>query len=481
MIEIVGLGPGDESMLTDEAKNVLMHASVLMLRTERHPTVDWLNKQKIPYQSFDTFYETASDFETLYDQIALSVLEAAKIQGDVVYAVPGHPLIGEDSVQRILFLAKEAELPTKIVRSPSFIEPMMEAVGVNLSEGLQIWNAYTLDRFRPDPRLPQIIYQVDSQVAASDVKLRLMDFYPDEHSVSVVRSVGTEELSVEWMPLFEIDRHEHDVLTSLFVPSLPLEREHGLYGLVDIISALRSPEGCPWDKEQTHESLKKFALEEVYELVDAVETGDPDKLCEELGDVLLQVMLHAEIANEDGLFNIDDVSAIQSEKLIRRHPHVFSGLEVRDSAEVLHNWDLIKTAEKGEEARHSSILEGVPQAMPALMRAMEISKRVARVGFEWQNIDGVFDKIEEEQHELREAFQSGDKARTKDELGDLLFAIVNLARHMKIDPEEALRHMILRFVDRFITMEDKATLNGRNLRTLTPEEWDDLWEQAKKA
>ncbi|MEI7985808.1 MAG: nucleoside triphosphate pyrophosphohydrolase [Armatimonadota bacterium] len=240
-----------------------------------------------------------------------------------------------------------------------------------------------------------------------------------------------------------------------------------------IMDLLLGPYGCPWDREQTHETLKKYLLEESYETLDAIDRQDFDSLAEELGDLTLQPVFHARMAARDGKFEFDEPLRHICEKLIRRHPHVFNDTEVKDSDEVLANWDAIK---KREKESSTSILSGVPKAMPALGRAHEISKRAVRAGFEWPNIEGVLDKVKEEVVELEEAIQSGDQGHIKAEIGDLLFTIVNLARWQNIDAEDALRLMLNRFQARFETMEANA---DKPLSELSLDEWDNLWNQAK--
>ncbi|MGV3616830.1 MAG: nucleoside triphosphate pyrophosphohydrolase [Fimbriimonas sp.] len=248
--------------------------------------------------------------------------------------------------------------------------------------------------------------------------------------------------------------------------------------LAHICDRLLGPGGCPWDQAQTHESLKKHLIEEAYEVLDAIDSGSSEALREELGDLLLQPVLHAQMRRyRTGEWGLDEVAESISEKLVRRHPHVFGSVDVADADEVLRNWDRIKQTEKGEE-RPRSVLAGVPRSLPALLRAFEVSKRAVRVGFEWPDADGVLAKLQEEANELREAIASGDQEHIESELGDLLFTVVNIARWAKVEPEEALRKMVDRFTRRFMTMEALAT---KPLSELTFEEWDALWEQAKKA
>ncbi len=250
-----------------------------------------------------------------------------------------------------------------------------------------------------------------------------------------------------------------------------------LYDLVNVVDRLLGPGGCPWDQEQTHESLKRHLLEEAYEVLEAIDSGEAEALREELGDLILQPVMHAQMAKRDGRFSIDDVAQCIVDKLIRRHPHVFGDTLVADADEVLENWDRIKQKEKGEAAP-ASILAGVPRGMASLLRAFEISKRAARSGFEWPEIEAVFDKLREEEEELREALEAKDEAAIASEVGDLLFTMVNIARWAGVEPEEALRQMLNRFAARFMAMEAAAQ---RPLRDLTAEEWNDLWTEAKLA
>jgi tetrapyrrole methylase family protein / MazG family protein len=253
-----------------------------------------------------------------------------------------------------------------------------------------------------------------------------------------------------------------------------VQHKRPLDELVHVVDRLLGPGGCPWDQAQTHETLKRHLLEEAYEVLDAIDSGSAEALREELGDLILQPIMHAQMRKLEGDFDIDDVAREITSKLVRRHPHVFGEVDVADADEVLRNWDAIKQEEKGEEKR--SILAGVPKGMASLLRAYEISKRAARVGFEWPNIESVFDKLAEEERELREALAKGDEAAIESEVGDLLFTAVNIARWAKVEPEEALRKMLNRFSERFMHME---SLSDKPLRELSFEEWDALWERSK--
>jgi tetrapyrrole methylase family protein/MazG family protein len=461
-LRVVGLGPGDPAWIPQRNIDALLGASIILLRTEVHPSTQMLLEKRLDFKSCDDLYESSDSFYELYAAIAA---RAAGLPDDAVFAVPGHPMIGEESV-RLLDSLRDIE----VFPAPSFIDAVLASAKASFSGSLQVWNAHDPHGAMKDPRSSQIVYQVDSVEAASEAKLSLMQLFPESHLVTLVSRAGSFDEIVVTLQLSEMDRQEYDPLTSVFVPGIVSEFAPGFSGLVEIVDRLLGPDGCPWDREQTHESLKKHMVEETYEVLEAIDNGDPDALCEELGDFLLQAVMHAQMDAIEGFYDIADVIRGISEKLIRRHPHVFGDASVEDSDEVLSNWDAIKKAEKGEDR---SALAGVPKAMPALLRAHEISKRAVRVGFEWQSLEDVFSKLAEEIAELRAA-KTQDEVES--EIGDLLFTVVNIARWLKVEPEDALRKMVDRFRDRFETMERMAE---KPISELSFDEWDALWERAK--
>ena len=507
MITLVGLGFGDEAALSLGARRALETASELhsagtgklYLRTVQHPTVKALREWGLTFESFDKLYDCAPDFDTVYGAIASTIIDAAEGGSAVTYAVPGHPLFAEDSVRRIRAAASEQCIPVKIVGSGSFVEAVLTAVGVELGAGCDVRDALTLPQSdtigrdghripgRPDTSRGLLLYQIYDTDVASRTKLALMQDYPDEWEIALVRRAGIEgQEDVRRIPLFRMDREPVDYLTSLYVPPLPPElRKARCPELVGLMSRLRAPDGCPWDREQTSQTLRRYFIEETYEAIEAIDADDPELLCEELGDVLLQVVFHAQLAAETGDFNIDDVTEGIVRKLVRRHPHVFGDVDVEDSAEVLRNWDRIKKDEKkhSEARRRDSVLDGVPKGLPALMQAMEISKRAVKVGFEWGSMTDVLAKLDEEIAELRAELDADtlNADLVLAEIGDLLFTIVQIARWNKLDPEEALRSMIARFERRFRYMEKRADAAGRGLSERTAVELDVLWEDAKRA
>ena len=259
-----------------------------------------------------------------------------------------------------------------------------------------------------------------------------------------------------------------------------MNRESSFTELVEVMARLRAPNGCPWDREQTHATLKPYLLEETYEALEAIDFGDDDELCKELGDVLLQVVFHSQIAAEENRFGIEEVARAIVDKLIRRHPHVFADVEVDGSEQVLQNWEQIKKQERQELGDATpSLLDGIPKQLPALMRAQRMQARVSRQGFDWDKIAGPLDKVEEEFAELRQAWASGETPAIEDEFGDLLFALVNTGRFLNVDSEQALRQSTDKFERRFRALEEAVRTSGREISALSLQELDVIWDEIK--
>ena len=254
----------------------------------------------------------------------------------------------------------------------------------------------------------------------------------------------------------------------------------GLEKLINIMDKLLSPEGCPWDRQQNHESIKPYLIEETYEVLEAIDSGDKEMFKEELGDLLLQVIFHSAIAKNNGDFNINDVIDAICEKLIRRHPHVFADVKVKDSNEVLKNWEQIKKNEKTGEKKRKSVLEGVPKELPALLRAHRIQEKASRVGFDWDHVSKAMEKVDEELAEFKQACESESPERIEEELGDLFFSIVNISRFIETNPEIALQKTIAKFIHRFTFIEHKLSQQHKDLGKVPLEELDKLWDESKK-
>jgi len=477
-VTVLGLGPGSIRHLTQEASQVLHDASELYVRTRRHPIISELPASLTIYD-FDNIYEHEKDFAAVYETIAQQVIVLGSRPQGIIYAVPGHPLVGESSVQRVLHLAREAHIPVRIVDGLSFVEPTLTVLGLDALSGVQIADAMDLAaQHHPplNPDRPALLGQLYGRQMASGVKLTLMNQYPDEHPVTLVSGAGTAEARWRTVPLYEMDvQDDVDHLTVLYVP--PLARVGAVETFQDTVARLRAPDGCPWDREQTHLSLRSCLLEETYEVLEALDSEDIDALREELGDLLMQIVIHAQIATEEGEFRLADVVEHIDSKIKRRHPHVFGDTVLNGSAEVLQNWEEIKRNERGQEDHHD-ILAGVPTALPALALADSYQRRVVRVGFDWPDIEGVIDKVAEELEEVR---QAPDKEAQAREIGDLLFALVNFARWLEVDAESALRAASARFARRFSAMERLAHQQGTRLDDLSLAEQEVLWQEIKKA
>jgi tetrapyrrole methylase family protein/MazG family protein len=439
-ITIVGLGPGDYSLLTVEAREVLDHAEEIYLRTRRHPVVPSLPPH-LALHSFDHLYEDEDEFAAVYEEMANQVVELGRRPKGVVYAVPGHPLVGEESVQRILASAEEEGLEVRVVVGVSFIEAALVPLGIDPLEGLLIVDATLLaNQLHPnlDPDLPALVGQLYSRRVACEVKLTLMNLYPADHPVTLVRRVGTPEATTEALPLGELDHLENiDHLTSLYVPPLPNPSSVSTFH--DIVARLRAPGGCPWDREQTHQTLRPHLLEETYEVLKALDEEDDVALREELGDLLLQIILHTQIAAEEGSFTLAQVLETIIAKIVRRHPHVFGDVDVADADEVLRNWQAIKRAEKEEEDKP---LWGMPVSMPALNLALRAQERAKREGMASPNKEELLSDIHSRLDHLPKI---DDEERAAGELGQLLFSLANLGRLLGVDPESALRAATMRF------------------------------------
>jgi tetrapyrrole methylase family protein/MazG family protein len=479
-VTVVGLGPGLSTWLTAAALERLRAPGArLFVRTRMFPKLDEL-LIGLKWESFDELYETAETLDEVHERMAERLLASGD---DVILAVPGDGVLGE----AILRLLRDRGAEVEVVPGVPHSGAALAAAAMTAQDGVQSVEATSLGGSGIDllielnPRWPAVVTGVFNPRIASDLKLALQRVYPPEHEIVLVRHPGLADQHVQRMPLADLDRTrtELDHLTHVALPAVQGYVPTGsMHTLRAIVARLRAPRiGCPWDLEQTHRTLVPYVIEEAYEVVDAIEDDDPGGLADELGDVLLQVVLHAEIADQSDEFEWNDVVRTLSEKLVRRHPHVFGEVVVSGASDVVRNWDQLKAAERLHRPR-TSALEGVPNSLPQLKRAAELARKATRAGFDWPTRDGTLDKVREELSELLSATSMSEK---REELGDLLYILAKLAWQEGVDPEEALRAANRKFSDRFVALEEVArergwdTMQGQALADL-----ESAWAEAKR-
>ncbi|KGR87935.1 nucleoside triphosphate pyrophosphohydrolase [Lysinibacillus odysseyi] len=479
-LTVIGLGAADFDQLQMGVYKQLKQAKQLYVRTEDHPVLCDLKEEGVAFSSLDYIYEKHDTFAPVYEEIASVLIEAAKRE-PVMYAVPGHPLVAEQTVQHLIEAERNGEVLLKIEGGQSFLDPIFGALKIDPIEGFQLLDGTSMSVYDINMRQHILIAQVYDAFSASEVKLTLMEKYRDDYPVTIVTAAGSSKEKLLTVPLYELDHvAELNNLTTVYVPPVASDEEalRDWTTFRKIIATLRGPNGCPWDQKQTHESLKKYLLEEAHEFLAAVDAEDDYAMIEELGDVLLQVFLHAQIGEDNGYFNLEEVLASISEKMIRRHPHVFGDVAVEDAEQVVANWEEIKRAEKGEQKE--PLLDGEYRADSSLQTAYNYQKKAAKVGFDWPNVEEAWDKLMEEMKEFQVEIEKGDARQRMDEFGDVLFTLVNVARYYKISPEEAMLHANEKFARRFRYIENEVKKNGKEFTSFTLEELDAFWNEAKR-
>lgn len=465
MSQIVVIGCGfRRGQMTLEAAEAVASVDKVLLHTGRCGLREYLEEKGVAFETLDALYESAEDFDEHARLAAQAVLKAAR-EGNVAYAVFD---VRDVSVQALL----ESGADVRVIAGPPLEEGLWAyAEGATDCWAASDWETWTLHADRN-----ALIREVDTRELAAEVKLKLMDCYPEESEIYVRAGDG----GIEKTSLVELDRlPAYDHRLSVLVPAqrelTKLER-YGFDELNRVIHILRSPGGCPWDRKQTHETLRTNLVEEAYEAVDAIDREDMDALYDELGDVLLQIVLHAEIAREHGDFTIGDVTTAITHKMIFRHQHVFGSAKADTADEVLDLWQKVKKAERHQQTQ-AEVLRSVTRSLPALMRAEKVQKRAADVGFDWENARAAFYKISEEAEELSRAVEDG--GGVEEEAGDLLFAVVNVLRLLKLDPEIALNRATDKFTARFAEMERLILADGKSLAEMTLAEMDAYWDRVK--
>ena len=478
-IYVIGLGPGSIESLTLGAVERINSGDKNFLRTEKHPTIEYFIDKDISYSSYDYLYDREEDFNMVYENIVADLVNESEKYPSINYFVPGNPMVAEKTIQLLI----EKNIDIEIVSGMSFIEPMIELVHRDPINGLKIVDGASFDSLMVDINSDMIITQVYNRRILSEVKIILSEIYGDEYEIYLIHSAGVRDAEKKYfIPILELDRIEEiGALTSIYIPKMEKinKKVFDFNDLLGIMRLLRSVDGCPWDIEQTHESIRQSVIEEAYEVVDAIDKQDIDGLIEELGDLLLQVLFHCQIAFDEGEFNLYEVTSTLANKLIYRHPHVFSKKSVEKSEEVVYNWNMLKYAKRNILSL-TDRLKDIPK-LPALMTSFKIQEKAAEVGFDWEDIKGPLEKVMEEYNEVVDAMEKfgGGAEETEGELGDLIFAVVNLSRFLDVNPEVALNRTINKFIGRLEFMEARLEGTGKKFEEMTLNEMDELWNLAK--
>lgn len=455
--------------LTLGALNALKSADRLYVQTLRHPSAAPLLQGGYSCVSMDDLYEQAEDFDRLNEAIAKRLTS-----GDsAVYAVMGDGCY--EQLAAIKSACKDKDFTLKVLPGTPYYKaafPEGQQGTVLTANGLKA-------PFNTE--LPLYITELDSRRLAGDVKLQLLEYYPDGHKAYLAVQEPQGSYSVKELPLYALDRQQGYFSSCvLYVPALAFadKQRYGYEDLIAVLRQLRAPGGCPWDREQTHESLKKDLREECYELMDAIDEKDDGHMIEELGDVLMQVLFHSTIAEEQGRFDERDVTDGIVRKLIYRHPHVFGTVQADTVGEVLKNWDALKKQEKGQTT-FADTLKSVPKSFPAMLRCEKVQKRAKKVGFDFTDAADAFYKIGEETKELEEAMEK--REGVEQEMGDLFFAAVNVCRLLGLDAEDTLHKAVEKFISRFAKMEELIRLSGGDIEAMNLSQMDVFWDKAKEA
>jgi tetrapyrrole methylase family protein / MazG family protein len=481
MITVVGLGPGSDDHITAATLRAIQQIERRHLRTAIHPSAHMVVDAPGGATTHDDLYEDAATFHDVYTEIVERLITDASAHGDILYAVPGSPLVLERTVRLLQQRCPIEGIELDVRPAMSFLDVAWARLGIDpIEAGVRLVDGHEFTTAAATDTGPLLVAHTHANWVLSDIKLAVEHATGDE-PVTILQALGTIDERVVETTWAELDRTiDADHLTSIYIPHLATPVGQHYVRFHELTRTLR--EQCPWDIEQTHDSLIPFLLEETYEVVDALQALDPDNpstdddLVEELGDLLFQIEFHATIAEQEGRFTIADITQGIHDKLVRRHPHVFADTVVNNSDDVLSNWDDIKRSEKGR----TSIFDGIPRSAPALTYAAQVGRKASKVGFDWPDVSGAFPKVSEETTELAEAIAASEESAIADELGDLLFAVVNVARHVGVDPELALRAASDKFRSRFEGVERLATERGITLKGADLSVLDALWDEVKR-
>ncbi|NLJ78776.1 MAG: nucleoside triphosphate pyrophosphohydrolase [Tissierellia bacterium] len=483
-IYVLGLRSGDIESQAPDMIEELNRGYRTYLKTEDHPIVEYLRDRNMEYTSYDHIYGDDIEPSAICSYIADDLIDGARSYGRINYLASHNPLIAEGTV-RTLLQRNIPDVEVQIVASP---DPLIDIIGPICGDpigGLKIIDGTGFDFNDMDINLDIIVLQAHNRGVIENLRRVLSLVYEDEYIVYVIGNtniVGRRRVSP--FPIGQLNEAEDiEPSISIYIPKVDKidKKIYSLADIMDTMKILRGDKGCPWDRQQTHMSIRECMIEEAYEAVDAIDSGDIDGLIEELGDVLLQVIFHSQIALEAGRFNLYDITTQLNKKLIYRHNHIFDDKKVEGTDEVVYNWDKMKYKDRNL-ATYTDYLNDVPR-LPSLMRGFKVQQRASKIGFDWDDVGGALTKVMEEYREVLESIdevKGGGMDKVEEELGDLLFAVVNVSRFLGINPEVALNRTINKFIGRFQFMEEKSTRIGKKLEDMSLEEMDLLWDEAKQ-
>ncbi len=469
-ITVISLGPGPREHLTLGALSALEKAEKVVLRTEKCDAAAYIREKGISFDTLDHLHETCDDFEELAENAAREVLKAAE-NTPVCYAVFD---AGNDETVRILMqhTADIAILPGVPLSAPLLSQLPQEKTEIQTAAALSVTGTQN----------PLLILELDSRMLAGECKLQLLSWYDADTEVYFFPPAAGAKRSFVKIPLCDMDRQKaYDHTAALLIPMQTLENKarYDFYDLVQVMGILRGENGCPWDKEQTHETLRKYLIEEAYETAAAIDDEDWLAVADELGDVLLQVVFQASIGAQYGTFELSDITTAICKKMIHRHRHIFGSDHCETAQDVVDNWEKIKKEERGFKTQ-SEVLQGVTRGLAPLMRAAKVQKKARDVGFDWDDPMEALQKVHEEADEVADAIREKNAAHLEEELGDLFFSCVNVSRLCGVEAETALQRAIEKFVNRFTAMENAILRDGKCLKDLTLSEMDVYWNGSKQ-
>lgn len=473
MIKIIGLGTGDINDITVGTLKILETEENIYFKILNDKLIKALNVKNIDFKTYDNFYNKEKNSCDVNEKIVEDLIHIHKEDNDVVYGVLGNPLIGDITVKLLIDRCKKEKIEYKVFTATSIVDAIIEKLNVDISNGLKIIDSSNIKNEILDNRNQTIITCLYNEFIAKEVKSKLLESYSDNEKIIFIKNLGIDNNEIiKEIELKDLDREDIDNSVYLYIPK-STNNKKDIYEFIDLIDMLRGENGCPWDRVQTHESIKNAIVEESYEVKDAIEQNNKEALIEELGDVLLHVVFHSSIGKDEGKFNFNDVVEGIYNKMVFRHPNIFN------KEKDIKSWDEIKKEEKGFNTMTDE-LGGIAKALPALIRAHKVQNKARKVGFDWDNVEDASKKVIEELNEVLDVYKTENRERITEEVGDLLFSCVNVSRFLDVDEEEALNRTTDKFIKRFSYIEKEALKSNRKLEDMTLEEMDALWNKAKK-